>query len=235
MQTILDSIYVIWFAIYIIYNKFKRDSYMFDAFFTLLISAIENCSVWCVAVVAFERFCLVMWPTNPIIRRTASREAVIVCSSLVLFSLTLSIISNYFLSYRRRRLYKSVFDSIFSICLPLLSSLIFSAMFLRKIQTSFRRINHNAQHAMTRPSVLPIKIVVVISIFGIVVAMPLSLCNCKSYLAEHKTLIRNFIWFELLWHLNFSLKFYLYTIFIPHFRKEIIDICKKAKNKLIRN
>jgi len=206
-------------------------------FFMLNTSAL--CGSWSVTVVALERMCLVMWPTNPIIRRAAFKESVIVCFSLVLFSAALSAIDNFW--FNSGDPWQVALDFILNSFFPLLVSFISSAVFLHKIKTSIRRVNPGPQNQVNQPSVLPVKIVAVASTFAFVLLMPMMCMNIRLLFYKFPNPVQELVeaiilqWFQTLWFSNFSLKFFLYTIFIRHFRKGFVDICKKVKNKFIRN
>jgi len=224
------------YSIIQLFNFISNTSYLFIYF---ILNTSACCSLWCVAVVALERMCLVMWPTNPIIRRAAFKESVIACSSLVLFSAALSAIVNFCLNSNDP--WQLALSYILNDYFPLLVSFISSAVFLYKIKTSTRRVNPGPQNQMNRPSVLPIKFVAVASTFAFVLQIPLMCLHIRnlSYAFENpvqkvvELIISN--WFQTLWLSNFTLKFFLYTIFIRHFRKGFVDICIKVKNKFIRN
>ena len=178
-------------------------------------------------------------PTNPIIRRAAFKESVIACSSLVLFSATLSAIPNFWFNYKD--VSQLVLDYILTYFLPLLVSFISSAIFLYKIKISTRRVNPDSQNQVNQPSLLPIKIVAVASTFTFVVLMPSVCLQIRQLYYKFENSVEKwvelniYLWFQILWFSNFALKFFLYTIFIPHFRNGFVDICKKITNKFIRN
>ena len=196
-------------------------------------------SLWSVAVVALERICLVIWPTNPIIRRAAFKESVITCFSLILLSAALSAIDNFWINLDDP--WQFVLYHILNSFFPLLVSFISSAVFLYKIKTSTRRVNLGPQNQVNRSSVVPVKIVAVASTFTFVLLMPLMCLNIRLTFYEFQNPVQELVeaiiynWFQILWFSNFTLKFFLYTIFIRHFRKGFVDICKKVKNKFIRN
>ena len=212
----------------------SNSSTLFVKFFNVIITASVNCSYWCFAFVALERMCLVLWPTNPIIRRAAFKESVIACSFLILFSAGLSATQNFCLNYGDS--WQLVLDYILFHFLPLFISFISSAVFLYKIKTSTRIVNPDPQNQVNRPSVLPIKIVAVASTFVFIVLMPMMCMRIRQLFHKFEPFEMNiFQWFQITWSSNLTLKFFLYTIFIRHFRKGFVDICKKVKNKFIRN
>ena len=237
LQTVAD---LMWVTLQLIYQVYYLSlSPLINQFIIFILNSYIGCSLRCSAFVALERMCLVMWPTNLIIRRAAFKESVITCSSLVLFSAALSGICQFFIRYNDT--WKVALDYIFNSFFPPLVSLISSSVFLYKIKTSTSKVNPNPQNQLNRPSVLPIKIVALSSICTFVVLMPMMCFNIKyvTYNFENKGQkligVNILSWFQTLWWSNFALKFFLYTIFIRHFRKGFVDICKKVKNKFIRN
>jgi len=190
-------------------------------FIYFILNTSACCSLWCVAVVALERMCLVM------------------CSSLVLFSAALSASLSFTLNYDYA--WELVLYYILFNFFPLPVSFISSAIFLYKIKTSTRRVNPEQQNKSNRPSLLPIKIVAVASTFAFIVLIPIMCMSIRLLFYKFENSVQKqveniiFRWFQILWLSNFTMKFFLYNIFIRHFRKEFVDICKKVKNKFIRN
>jgi len=148
LQAVADLMWVIMQAIDLAYLSLGPNrSPLIVQFIYFILNTSACCSLWCVTVVALERMCLVMWPTNPIIRRAAFKESVIACSSLVLFSAALSESISFTLNYDYA--WELVLYYILFNFFPLPVSFISSAIFLYKIKTSTRRVllifqvNHN--------------------------------------------------------------------------------------------
>ena len=240
LQAVADLMWVTWQAINKVYGSLQPNhSRLIDRLIFFMTNTSACCSLWCVDVIALERMCLVMWPTNPIIRRAAFKEAVIACFSLLLFSAALSALEMFCFNYKGA--WQLVLWYILFNFSPLFISFISSAVFLYKIKTNTRRINPDQQNQLNQPSVLPIKIVAAASTFSFVLLMPLTCLNIRIAYYKFPNPVQELVelniyyWFQKIWFTNFSLKFFLYTIFIRHFRKGFVDICKKVKNKFIRN
>ena len=240
LQVVADLMWITWQVIFIAYVSLQPSPIPFIlTLINIMLAASIICSLWCVAVVALEQMCLVVWPTNPIIRRAAFKESAIVYSSLVLFSLVLSAIGQFLLNFDA--VWKIVLGYILDHFLPLFVSFLCLAVFLHKIKTSSRRVNCDEENQLTRPSLLPIQIVGVASTFTFIVHIPMMCLTIKQFHDKFENPLQGraevniWKWFQLVWFSNFTLKVFFYTIIIPHFRKSFVDICKKAKNKFIRN
>ena len=243
-QAIVDMMQVTLAASSLVYQQFqalkqKPFSQEFIMFLNYMMYIIENSSIYCLGVVAFERMCMVVWPTNPIIRRASLKEAMITSLSLIIINLGLSVIR--FVGLGNNKLSQIILVTICSTTTPLVIILTLSAVFLYKVKTNISRINPTPQNTSNQPSLLAIKMVAVGSIFIFITAIPLMGMNIKINLLPIESPYKYFIdqtirtVFVLFWTSTFALKFYLYTIFIPHFRKEFFNLCRKAKNKVFRN
>ena len=233
MEAVCDVMWLTWKSI----DRFYRYFHKRLEYFYMFSSAFQYCSLLCAVVVALERMCLLVWPTNLFIRRAALKEAIIICSSLVLF--TISLFGIRILWINQDNVLKIVIDNILTNFLPPVVSLIFSAIFIHKFKTRVRRVNPIRQNHMNRLSLLLIKIVVVTSTFDFIVPIPM-MCFDIVRIAREKSIEKQVeevvsLWFQLIWISNFSLKFILYIFFFPNFRKEFFVICKKVRNIFIRN
>ena len=76
LQAVADLMLVTWQVIHLVYGSLQPNPSRFiDKFFEFMSRSFVCYSFWCVALVDLERICLVMWPTNPIIRRAAFKES----------------------------------------------------------------------------------------------------------------------------------------------------------------
>jgi len=203
-------------------------------------SMIRYCSTWHFVVIALERMCFMLWPTNSIIRRASVKESVIISFGFILFSVLKTYIPYISLEFNRE--IDSCLVLIFSVVIPFILLFTSSFIILYKLNNNMRRITPIPQNPVSVSTLLSIKMVIVVAIYYLLTTAPLTILS----LIKYYYFIRKHVVYDLyieqinkifivLWVSNSSIKFYLYTIFISHVRKQFVNICKTAFFKIKNN
>ena len=242
MVTFWDSMILI---VYGLYQYFSiRDHFIHEigffpqVIYITIVRIFRYCGIWHLSVTALERMCFVVWPTNPAIRRASVKEAVIISFGFILFAVFLSCIHFSFKNVHFRMVINGCLLLLFAIALPFIILLSSSFTVLYKLNKNMRRINPFQNNPVNVSTLLSIKMVIVVSVYYILTTSPLIIFGIigtyfyNNYIIYYlnRELPTNI--FNILWVSNGSMKFYLYTIFIPHLRKEFLNICKKIISKM---
>ena len=192
---------------------------------------IQYCGIWHLSVTSIERMCFVVWPTNPTIRRASVKEAVIISFGLIIFAFILSVIP--FIWIKFSYLISTSLIIIFGIIIPFILLLTSSVIVHYKLENNLKTINPFPRKRVSVSTLLSIKMVIIGSIYYFITSASMSSLVFTMKYFDNKNKIFNlyenllFNIFSVLLLSNSSLKFYLYTIFIPHVRERFINICLK--------
>ena len=245
MVAFWDTMLLIFVALHQIFiiqdmSSFTKTKFYLNVFFTNSFVFTSYCSIWHLSVTALERMCFVVWPTNPIIRRASVREAVIISVFFILFALFLSNIPFIFEKFGEV-IITSYLNFIFSVIIPFILLSSSSVILLYKLNKIMNNINPFPTNQIGISTVSSAKMVIVVSVYYLLSTIPISTLIIISSKNTRKIELFNlyekpiFSIFLILWVSNNSIKFHLYMIFIPHVRKEFINICKKIIYKIKQN
>ena len=242
MQAFWDSMFLLVPGMryyFLIRDKYdiRKLSQTFKMVHLYLTFLIVDCSVWHLCTVAIERMCLVVWPTNSLIRRVSYKEAIILSFIFVIFSsfvhsemyfdTSLTIMISYYIVLS------------IAMIIPFFVIAFSTFMILKKLKTSFPKVTPNGQTKSNNNQLFAIKMVLVVSFYYLLTATPMvivvMLTNDKvvSPSTVSDVLIKSVNIAAILITSDHSVKFYLYTISVPHLRKVFIKIIMGLWHKLI--
>ena len=241
METFWDTMYLMLPGVLNFINIWNNMAIKNDLNFFIYINSGQftgKCSIWHLSFVSLERMCLVVWPSNPIFRNASYREAFIISFLITLLALGLGILAYFF---NTLYLLSHYFLILFRIAIPFVIISSSSFIILYKIKMDAKRIRPNLNVQVNQPSLLAIKMVIVVSSYYFTTTMTLFIFSLtKKYFTSWKPtsdyyerIEDHFIGFFIT--STYSIKFYLYTISIPHIRKGFVKICKKMLDKLMNN
>ena len=241
MVTFWDSNMLIFHGIYWYFlingnlSLVKMNFYMLElVFYYLQINGY--CTIWHLSVTGLEKMCLVLWPTNSLIRHASIKEAIIISTCFILFSAFLS----YFpiITFKFDYVIAGILLFLFASAIPFIILFTSSFIVFKKLNKSSNTINPKAQNQVSVSTLLSIKMVIVVSVYYFLTYTPLNIFYFITlYFPDKNRIFKSY--FESIYNImvvisisNNSIKFYLYTIFVPHLKKEFLNICKKLIYKI---
>ena len=127
---------------------------------------------------------------------------------------------------------------IFATTIPFIILSSSSFFLLYKLNKNSRNINPMPQNQVNVSTLLSIKMVIVVSAYYFLTTTPVNIFNRLSLYFSNKNEIFN-IYCEPIYNIllviiisNHSIKFYLYTFFVSHLKKEFLNICRKLISKI---
>ena len=195
-----------------------------------LLSLSMDMSSWVICLLNIDRMCLILWPTNRLIRRLSYKEACIIIAIMVVCS-TIINVGQYF----KGASLKIISTKITLACQTIIPFLLISCssiIILYKLRKYSKQINpnSNSNSNMLRSSILAIKMIIVVSIYHLIVLLFafVMFLYLQGLDANFPALVLSEVGL-LLTISNYSIKFYLYNLSTPHMRRELVRIFHSMK------
>ena len=245
METFWDIMYLTFPGMSIFYNILTNVDTENNIFYIsnighFLAQPITKCSIWHLSLISLERMCLVVWPSNLTFRSASCREAFIVSFFITLVAFCLNMFS-HFLKTKNPYILTAFLVIVFRVIIPFIIISSSTLVLHYKMQMDTKRIRPNAHIQIHQRTLLPIKMVLIISSYYFITTVTVYVINStrKNHMFRepssdyYERTMANILGIFIT--STYSIKFYLYTISIPHIRKGFINICKRILNKLMKN
>ena len=217
--------------------SFQIDIIDFNYYFRIIIeyvtSSLNDNSTWILCALSIDRMCLILWPTNAMIKRLSYKEACIV--PVIIFVCSSIVNINQFFHTKQNYIIQSYFLMVYQIILPFLVMTLSSIIILYKLRLYSKQVQPNTNIRMLQSSKFAVKMVLVVALYYGITGLFSCFINIM-WLNGNKGIVyftlRNIA--ALIVMSNSAFKFYLYNLSTPHMRKEVGRLFHLAKNEVIK-